>query len=67
MPYSKFPVGAALLLKDGSVINGVNVDSLPYVDMYGDFDKRYSWNTNNYILTDTVKVACRADMAMANE
>lgn len=27
-PYSKFPVGAALLLKDGNVINGVNVENV---------------------------------------
>ncbi|USK39564.1 cytidine deaminase [Cytobacillus firmus] len=27
-PYSKFPVGAALLLKDGIVINGVNVENV---------------------------------------
>ncbi|UYG97515.1 cytidine deaminase [Cytobacillus firmus] len=27
-PYSKFPVGAALLLKDGTVINGVNVENV---------------------------------------
>lgn len=28
IPYSKFPVGAALLLKDGTVINGVNVENV---------------------------------------
>lgn len=27
-PYSKFPVGVALLLKDGTVINGVNVENV---------------------------------------
>ncbi|MBY6053089.1 cytidine deaminase [Cytobacillus firmus] len=27
-PYSKFPVGTALLLKDGTVINGVNVENV---------------------------------------
>lgn len=30
VPYSKFPVGAALLLKDGSVINGVNVENVSF-------------------------------------
>ena len=30
MPYSKFPVGAALLLKDGSIINGVNVENVSF-------------------------------------
>jgi cytidine deaminase len=29
-PYSKFPVGAALLLKDGNVINGVNVENVSF-------------------------------------
>lgn len=28
VPYSKFPVGVALLLKDGAVINGVNVENV---------------------------------------
>lgn len=28
VPYSKFPVGVALLLKDGNVINGVNVENV---------------------------------------
>ncbi|MCP8970460.1 cytidine deaminase [Ectobacillus ponti] len=27
-PYSKFPVGVALLLKDGTVIHGVNVENV---------------------------------------
>ncbi|MEH6989754.1 cytidine deaminase [Cytobacillus firmus] len=27
-PYSKFPVGCSLLLKDGTVINGVNVENV---------------------------------------
>lgn len=30
VPYSEFPVGAALLLKDGSVINGVNVENVSF-------------------------------------
>ena len=29
-PYSKFPVGAALLLKDGTIINGVNVENVSF-------------------------------------
>ncbi|MFP4975840.1 cytidine deaminase [Paenibacillus sp. CN-4] len=28
IPYSKFPVGAAFLLKDGSVVTGVNVENV---------------------------------------
>ena len=30
VPYSKFPVGAALLLKDGTVITGCNVENAGY-------------------------------------
>ncbi|MEQ2525134.1 cytidine deaminase [Bacillaceae bacterium CLA-AA-H227] len=30
IPYSKFPVGATLLLKDGTVINGVNVENVSF-------------------------------------
>ncbi|MFF2447391.1 cytidine deaminase [Neobacillus sp. NPDC058068] len=29
-PYSNFPVGVALLLKDGTVINGVNVENVSF-------------------------------------
>nr|WP_156919547.1 cytidine deaminase [Atopobacter phocae] len=29
-PYSKFPVGAALLMKDGSIITGVNVENASF-------------------------------------
>ncbi|WNS46070.1 cytidine deaminase [Paenibacillus sp. MMS20-IR301] len=29
-PYSKFPVGAAILLKDGTVITGVNVENVSF-------------------------------------
>ena len=29
-PYSQFPVGAALLTKDGSVVTGVNVENVSY-------------------------------------
>lgn len=29
-PYSNFPVGSALLLKDGSVITGVNVENVSF-------------------------------------
>ena len=30
VPYSHFPVGAALLLKDGTIINGVNVENVSF-------------------------------------
>ena len=30
VPYSKFPVGAALLLKDGSVCTGCNIENAAY-------------------------------------
>lgn len=29
-PYSKFPVGAAILMKDGTVISGVNVENVSF-------------------------------------
>ncbi|MCF0243095.1 MAG: cytidine deaminase [Treponema sp.] len=29
-PYSKFPVGAALLMEDGTIITGVNVENRSY-------------------------------------
>lgn len=39
------------------VRNGHNVKDIPFVDMY-DHNGDYSWNINNYIRTETIKV-CR--------
>lgn len=30
VPYSEFPVGAALLLEDGSIVGGVNIENASY-------------------------------------
>ena len=38
------------------LVNGTNVNGLPYVDLYGDYFS-YDKNINNYIRTETVKVA----------
>lgn len=37
-------------------VNGTNVNGLPYVDLYGDYFS-YDKNINNYIRTETVRVA----------
>lgn len=37
-------------------VNGTKVNGLPYVDMYGDYFS-YDKNINNYIRTETVRVA----------
>ena len=37
-------------------VNGMNVNGVPYVDLYGNVDGDFSWNINNYIRTDTVRV-----------
>ena len=36
--------------------NGTNVKGVPYVDLYGDSQRGYNWNINNYILTKTVRI-----------
>lgn len=41
---------------DCETINGTNVGNMPYVDLYGDYFG-YAENINNYIRTETVKVA----------
>ena len=38
-------------------INGTNVKGVPYVDLYGDIERGYDWNINNYIKTKTVRIA----------
>lgn len=37
-------------------LNGMNVNGVPYVDLYGDNERGYDWNCNNYIRTETVRV-----------
>ena len=40
-----------------TVVNGSNMTGVPYVERYGDKERGYAWNCNNYIRTDTVKIA----------
>lgn len=40
-----------------SVVNGYDMTSIPYVDMYGDEERGYAWNCNNYIRSKTIRVA----------
>lgn len=37
-------------------VNGVKTKDIPYVNKYGNEEKGYSWNCNNYIQSDTVRV-----------
>lgn len=53
--YKKFVV---IGFGDESMVNGRTFNGVPYVNMYGDDEKGYSWNVNNYITTKTVRV-CR--------
>ena len=39
------------------LVNGSNMSNVPYVAMYGDKERGYAWNCNNYIRTKTVRVA----------
>ena len=39
------------------VMNGFGLENVPYVGFYGDEQRGYDWNINNYIRTKTVKVA----------
>lgn len=72
IPTSEVKVGDTVILMDynGKIekhkvmgfgvdkrVNGTNVNGMPYVDKYGNNDGDFSWNINNYILTETVRVA----------
>lgn len=37
--------------------NGTNVNGMPYVDLYSDGNGNYNGNINNYIRTETVRIA----------
>lgn len=41
--------------EDDSPVNGSSMKGVPYVDLY-DHDGDYSWNPNNYIRTETVRI-----------
>lgn len=45
---------------EDKVVNGTNVEGIPYINGYGREDESgyidYSWNINNYIRTETVRV-----------
>lgn len=71
IPASEVKIGDTVLILDynGNVnkhkvmgfgakewLNGMNVNGVPYVDLYGDSERGYDWNCNNYIRTETVRV-----------
>lgn len=37
-------------------VNGIKYEGIPYVNKYGDEEKGYAWNCNNYIKGNTVRV-----------
>lgn len=39
------------------MVNGDDMTGVPYVARYGDKVRGYAWNCNNYIRTETVKIA----------
>lgn len=41
---------------ENKVINGKDVYLVPYVGKYGDAERGYAWNVNNYIFADTVRL-----------
>lgn len=52
--YKKYPVVG---FGQDEYRNGQNVKGAPYAARYGNAERGYDWNVNNYILTDTVRVA----------
>ena len=42
---------------DDSSVNGRSMLYTPYVDLYGDEEKGYAWNCNNYLRTETIRKA----------
>jgi len=62
IPYSKFPVGAALLLKDGQVINGVNVENVSFgATNCAERTAIYTAITNGYKKGDFQAIAIAGD------
>ena len=74
MPVSKLTVGDVVYVRDtiseiyekckiegigDSVVNGHDMTGIPYIARYGDEERGYAWNCNNYIRTETVRVVKR--------
>ncbi|MEQ9261544.1 MAG: cytidine deaminase [Owenweeksia sp.] len=58
-PYSKFPVGAALLLEDGSVIKGANQENAAYPSgLCAERVALFHYGSNNYASSiDTIAIS----------
>ena len=52
----KFTKHKVMGFGEDEYVNGTNVGGKPYVDLYGNEYGDYSWNINNYIHTQTVRV-----------
>ena len=72
VPSRKLQIGDVVYIQEGyddkyakhivvgfgdGVVNGSDMTGVPYVEMYGDAERGYKWNPNNYIITETVKIA----------
>jgi len=61
-PYSKFNVGAVLLMKDGSIITGVNVENGSFgLTNCAERTALYQAYTQGYRKSDIIKLAVVAD------
>lgn len=41
---------------EDKIVNGAKVKNMPYLNLYGDKEKGYDWNINNYIQKKTARV-----------
>ena len=61
-PYSKFRVGAAILLKDGTIIKGSNIENASYgLSMCAERVCLYNVYAQGYLKEDVVAMAVSAD------
>lgn len=56
--YSRYEKHTVVGIGTGKPVNGTGMYGTPYVDRYGDEERGYEWNPNNYITTKTIRV-CR--------
>ena len=71
IPTNKLKIGDVVYIQDfdeayekytiagfgDSFVNGTDMSGIPYIEKYGDEIRGYAWNCNNYIRTETVRVA----------
>lgn len=54
--HNKYEIYDVVGFGEEEYVNGIKTKGVPYVNRYGDENRGYAWNCNNYITNDTVRI-----------